>query len=149
MKSFSFYSYEGSLTTPPCTERTTHIVVADPIPLSSTVIALFEEALKKPEEVEFDSLIENSEIIENNREIQSINDREIYVYDHWKFGADDVKSEKKKDDGHYEKRLIDVDDYIFINSEKPSAVPVVAAVAEQEIKKITEHKLNQNLKNNK
>ena len=32
MKSFSFYTYDGSLAMPPCSEDTIHYIVVDPIP---------------------------------------------------------------------------------------------------------------------
>lgn len=82
MKDFSFYSYEGSLTFPPCTERTTYYVAAKPLPMSSTVIGLFKEALRKPDYISPEGKIVKSfdQIKLNNRLVQPRNGRKIHYY---------------------------------------------------------------------
>lgn len=72
---FSFYSYEGSYTAPPCSEQSIYYVASDPIKLSKLTIELFREALKNPDS-------EDSVKKENNRMVQPINDRKIYHYNH-------------------------------------------------------------------
>ena len=49
MKPFSFYTYQGSVTFPPCTERTIHYVAAEPIPIASAPLELMKEALRNPD----------------------------------------------------------------------------------------------------
>merc|ERR1712032_497093 len=49
MKDFSFYTYQGSMTSPPCTERTIHYVASQPIPLGTTALTLFKEATRIPD----------------------------------------------------------------------------------------------------
>ncbi len=82
MKDFSFFSYEGSLTFPPCTERTTYFVAATPMPISSTIIGLFREALRKPDFVGKDGKINksNEQPKLNNRKVQPINGRKVVYY---------------------------------------------------------------------
>jgi carbonic anhydrase len=82
VKDFSFYSYEGSLTSPPCTERTTVIVAAEPLPVSNTFVELFKEALRKPEYFGIDGKLYNEEDSPklNARNIQPLNGRKITFY---------------------------------------------------------------------
>lgn len=136
-KPFSFYTYEGSLTFPPCTERTTHLVAADPIPISSTVIALFQEALVKPDLIGEEIGFSDSDAInENNRDVQPLNGRIVSIYNHWKFGCGEIKKPKVESKGHYEKRLVDVPHYIFVNTDEPSGIPNSIVVSPEEAKGI-------------
>lgn len=82
MKDFSFYQYEGSLTSPPCTERTTVIVAAEPLPISNTFVELFKEALRKPEYFGIDGKLYNAEDHPklNARNVQPTNGRKINFY---------------------------------------------------------------------
>lgn len=57
----SYYHFEGSLTTPPCTEGVTWLVLKEPVTVSKTQVDKFEKLLGHP----------------NNRPIQPINDRRI------------------------------------------------------------------------
>lgn len=89
---FSFYTYEGSLTFPPCTERTIVIVAENPLKIGSTQLKLMKEALKKKsfssmfdENNDFIPLVDE-EIVSNVREIQDLNNREIHFYDYIKYG---------------------------------------------------------------
>jgi carbonic anhydrase len=43
---FSYYQYEGSLTSPPCQEETTWYVISNPLPISYTVVEYFKDVLK-------------------------------------------------------------------------------------------------------
>jgi carbonic anhydrase len=82
---FSFYSYEGSYTAPPCSEQSIYYVASDPIKLSKLTLQLFKEALKNPDS-------DDSANIENNRKVQPINGRKIYYYNHVKYeGFDMIK----------------------------------------------------------
>jgi carbonic anhydrase len=82
MKDFSFYQYEGSLTSPPCTERTTVIVAAEPLPISNTFVELFKEAIRKPEYFGIDGKLYNSEDKPklNARNVQPLNGRKVSFY---------------------------------------------------------------------
>jgi carbonic anhydrase len=145
MEPFSFYTYEGSLTFPPCTERTTYIVAANPIPLSSTVIKLFQEAIMKPN---YDENVlnnkneiatmgfDNFKLEENNREIQNLNDRKIYYFDCVLNGCLSYKPPKMeiKKSGHYEKVRRVSTQYILVYGSKPSGFPGSFLVSEDEAK---------------
>ncbi len=48
MKPFSFYTYQGSLTEPPCTENTIIYVASKPLYIGSTALKLFQEAIRAP-----------------------------------------------------------------------------------------------------
>ena len=139
MEPFSFYTYEGSLSFPPCTERTTHFVTADPVPLSNTVIQMFKEALIRPMSAETN---EKGEIMsvqvdqenENNREIQETNGRNVYLFDHILNGCISYRPPKTtiKRAGHYEKVQRSADEFIQVSGNKPSGIPGSFLVSEQE-----------------
>lgn len=136
MKPFSFYTYEGSLTFPPCTERTTYYVAADPIPLSSTALSLFREALRRPDQMDErgNLVIDTSPIPENFREVQPLNNREIFIYDHLKYDCPQFakRTPKVQPQGHYEKRIKEVTQYIHVNSNVPTGIPGSFVVSESE-----------------
>jgi carbonic anhydrase len=139
MKPFSFYTYEGSLTAPPCTERTTHFVAADPIELSSTVISLFKEALRSPDIVNNKGEIVLTDAegdVTNNRYVQPLNGRTVFVYDHNHFNCPEFKKKKRSilHQGHYEKRDVKNTQYIFVNGDSPSNIPNSFVVSEAEAK---------------
>jgi len=140
MEPFTFFNYEGSLTSPPCTERTTYYVTADPIPLSNTVIQLFKEALSKPDAIEKDAegnikgVNVDSDSIENNRDVQEINERTVYLFDHILNGCITYQPPKRniKKAGHYEKVTKTADEFIFVNGNKPTGIPGSFVVSEKE-----------------
>lgn len=140
MEPFSFFTYEGSLTAPPCTERTTYYVTADPIPLSNTVIQLFREALNVPSSMEKDekgnvmSVQVDYNVNENNREIQPDNGRQIFLFDHVMNGCITYIPPKRnvQKAGHYEKVIRNADQYIFVNGRKPTGIPGSFVVGEDE-----------------
>lgn len=120
LKPFSFYTYQGSLTMPPCSEGTIHYVVADPIPLASVPIQLFQEAIRANNS-------EGSEGNENNRETQPHNGRSVFFFDREKYGFEDIQQESKKtkksENGHYEVVKRRVDDFVYVNGKDPSGLP--------------------------
>lgn len=148
MEPFSFYTYEGSLSFPPCTERTTYFVTADPVPLSNTVIELFKEALIRPMEAETNekgelTSIQIDSVNENNRETQPLNGRNVYLFDHILNGCINYRPPKRniKKAGHYEKVLRTADEFIQVSGNKPSGIPGSFVVSENEAfgKKITDY----------
>ena len=138
MQPFSFYTYQGSLTNPPCTERTTHYVASDPIEISNTVIQLFKEALRVPDFLnEKGQYIQSTDgEIQNNRTTQPLNGRNVFLFDHIKFNCPQFKKQKRriKNFGHYEKRDISVTQYVYVNGESPSGLPNSFVVDENEAK---------------
>lgn len=126
-KCFSFYTYQGSLMFPPCTERTIVFVASEPIPLSSTIISLIKESLTQNT-----SGYKNSE--NTYREIQKRNGRPIFHFDCEKSGCkeDMAKKKKKSNVGHYEKVIKSVTDYFYVQGDKPSGLPGSYVVSEKE-----------------
>lgn len=117
VKPFSFYTYQGSLTMPPCSEGTIHYVVADPVPLASVPIQLFQEAIRGSDS-------ENSQV-KNNRMTQPLNGRSVFFFDKEKYGIGELQVEKKpkKPDGHFEKVKRRIEDIFYVNDNNPSGIP--------------------------
>ncbi|CAH1405084.1 unnamed protein product [Nezara viridula] len=63
-----FYSYQGSLTTPPCSESVIWIVFPDPLPISYSQMTLFRH-LSAGEE----------NLVDNFRQVQRLGSRKVYV----------------------------------------------------------------------
>ena len=127
MKNFSFYTYQGSLTAPPCSEQTIHYVVADPIPLASVPIDLFKEAIKGSEKLSGNFAVDKP--VDNYRDTQPLNGRPVFFYDSKKYGEKEVEDKKikktakaRKPDGHYERIKKTVTDYFYVNGKDPSGV---------------------------
>jgi len=140
MEPFSFFNYEGSLTAPPCTERTTYYVTADPIPLSNTIIHFFKEALSKPQSNEKDKKetlingLNGTNNIDNNRDTQDLNGRTVYLYDHILNGYITYQPPKRNVQkiGHFEKIITNKDEYIYVNRKDPTKIPGSVVVSENE-----------------
>ena len=135
MKPFSFYTYQGSLTTPPCTENTIIFVASKPIELGSTAIQLFQEALRIPDIMnEKGDIILSDWIPMSNRNIQPLNGRPVFFYDHEKYCGPDTDKSKKPSIGHYEKLVKPQINYFYVNSKEPSGLPNAFVVSEKEAK---------------
>ena len=129
MKPFSFYTYEGSLTMPPCSEDTIHYVSAEIIPIGSVVLDLAYEALRIPDTKKDDSnggsivMVDNN-LVENYRNVQNINHRQVFYFDHKKCEIPDIESFiKPKKFLHYEKIPKKITTHIFVPGMKPSGIP--------------------------
>ncbi|EDV29312.1 Carbonic anhydrase 2 [Trichoplax sp. H2] len=62
----AYWTYQGSLTTPPCTENVTWIVLRDPIEISSEQITAFRDLQSR-----------DGKMMDNFRPVQSLNNRQI------------------------------------------------------------------------
>ena len=126
-KYFSFYTYMGSLSSPPCTERTIHIVTAEPIRLGTTAISLFKEALKVPESIDLEGNVFKSKGNTNNaRKTQPLNGRKIYYYKNIIANESAPPNESTGDiegNGHYEKITKTYYNYYKVQSSSPSRMP--------------------------
>jgi len=137
MKDFSFYTYQGSLTQPPCTERTIHYVASKTIPLGSTALTLFKEATRIPDMMDAaGNVIVNTNPSGNNRKTQPLNGRKIFHYT-----ANEIceppsinSNNGTKKEGHYEKIIKKATQYFYVNNEKPSRLPGAIVVSESEAK---------------
>lgn len=146
MKPFSFYTYQGSLTSPPCTERTIHYVASEPIAIASASLQLIQEALRIPDmqDDKGNFMVNNNDTPTNYREVQPNNERPVFFYDHTKYcELDTVQAPKKvKAKGHYERVSKKATQYYFVNSIEPSGLPGSFVVDENEAKGIITKKLN-------
>lgn len=137
-KPFSFYTYQGSLTSPPCTEETIHYVVADPIPIGSVVIQLFKEALKK------ENSSENG-ILANVRKTQPLNGRKVFLFDKDKYSTSlniPKFEENHHHDGHFERLKRQRTMFQWVNDSSPSRYPGAMVVPDAEINKILRESMN-------
>ena len=139
-KQFSFYTYEGSLTAPPCTERTIHYVKAEPIPLGNTTLQLFREAIRVPDLMDDQGNVTiNTKEPKNVRETQNLNGRRVYYFDYVLNNImKNTVTRKKAIKGHYEKVSQKMVNYYHVNSDKPSGMPGAFLVSKNEAKGIEE-----------
>ena len=147
INSFSFFTYQGSISSPPCSERTIVYVATSPAPIGFTALAMFQEAIKN-RDFNPDGDIEVSSLggASNNRETQVLNGRAIFYYDHLKYsGPTDLiakakrkinkkKGKRSKISGHYEKHILSSEHYFYVDSESPSGLPGAYVVSENEAK---------------
>lgn len=121
----SLFTYQGSISFPPCTERTINYVVKDPIPVASSVIEMLKESIKESkDEVEGE--------IENIREVQPLNGRDVFFYDASMCKPAKYSVPKIENSGHYEKMKKKVTEYFFVNGVEPSGLPDSYVVTESE-----------------
>jgi carbonic anhydrase len=140
MPNFSFFTYQGSLTEPPCEENTIVYVASKPILTSVTVLELFREALRIPDrEDEKGNIFISTTLDENYRNTQPLNGRPIFHYDHLLYNCPEfVENVQKKKNlvngisGHYEKKEKLFTEYMFINGMQPSGIKDSYVVSEQE-----------------
>lgn len=139
MDPFSFYTYQGSLTQPPCSQRTIIYVASKPLFLSSTTLEMFKESLRMPDLISETGEIQVSNHLPLNfRSTQKLNGRAVFHYDSDKLCGmallNDFNTKKVKPRGHYEKKINKMTEYFFVNGEKPSGLPGALVVSEKEAK---------------
>lgn len=142
MKPFSFYTYQGSLTQPPCQEGVIYYVASKAIPASVTALDLFKEALRMPDfEDQLGNVITSKDKpLYNARNTVPLNGRAVFLYDSEMFDVpisygkknnDDEKYLRKRD-GHFEKQEVEVTDYVYVENNTPSGTPGSIVVSEEE-----------------
>jgi len=136
MKPFSFFTYQGSLSSPPCTERTIHYVMENPIPLGTTALHMFKESIKLPDMMDTNgNIIQSNSSPTNNRKTQALNGRHVYYYDSVKFeGPEPPMKPKPKKKGHFEKIVKYFTNYYYVNDDKASGLPGAFVVSSEEAK---------------
>ena len=129
IRNFSFYTYQGSLPFPPCTEDTIVYVASTPLKLSTTSITLLKEALQKPDlKDKFGKIYKDRRYYTSSRNVQEINGRPIF---HWENKCKET-IKKPLSDGHYEKITEKATQYFYINSSEPSGIPGALVVPKKE-----------------
>ena len=136
---FSFFTYEGSLSAPPCTEKTIVYVKKEPIPVGNTTLQLFREAIKIPDVVDDEGNVTlNTSEPTNARQTQLLNGRRIYYYDAEKPIDLDISEndqpQVQKPSGHYEKVKKQMINYLHVTGPQPSGLPNTFVVSEKEAK---------------
>jgi carbonic anhydrase len=140
MNPFSFYTYSGSETQPPCAERTIHYVVSKPINIGSVALEMFKEAIRAP-----DFINETGELVSpkfkpiNYRVTQKLNGRAIFYYDHIAYCGPSnnslslsINNGKRRVKGHYEKKVSTATEYFYVSGDKPSGLPGAYVVSKKE-----------------
>jgi hypothetical protein len=144
MNPFSFFTYSGSETQPPCAERTVIYVSSKPINIGSVAIEMFKEAIKTP-----DVINDAGESVKamfpayNFRAIQPLHGRAVFHYDHLAYCGPSVtnaalglgfrdKKRRRHTQGHYEKKITAVKEYFYVNGETPSGMPGAYVVSPTE-----------------
>ena len=144
MNPFSFYTYSGSETQPPCAERTILYITSKPIYLGSVALEMFKEAIKVQEiENESGEKVTPMFVPDNNRLQQKLNGRAIFHYDHLAncgpaatnaaIGLGN-RNRKRGKRGHYEKKISTITEYNYVSGEKPSGMPGAFVVSRDEAK---------------
>jgi carbonic anhydrase len=138
---FSFFTYEGSLSAPPCTEKTIVYVKKTPIYIGNTTLQLFREALKRPDTIDdAGSISINNSEPTNVRKTQPLNGRRVYFYNHVEpvLELEDMATQEvsTKPVGHYEKVQKKMINYFHVTGPTPSEVPGSFVVSENEAKGI-------------
>jgi len=100
---FSYYYYQGSLSSPPCDEETNYFVSTKPVFTSLTAIEMIKEVLDTPV-LKTANLAAppNNNPDGNARKIQDLNGRKVHYFDS-KNCEYMPKIEKPVDEGHYER----------------------------------------------
>lgn len=133
MKNFSFYTYQGSLTAPPCTEETVMYVASKPLPIGTTALHLFQEAQRIPDMQDEKGNVKVSDWIPvSNRNVQPINGRPVFHYDHEKYCGPDKPVKKAEKLGHYEKIRSITDKYFYVPGKELSGIPNAFLVSKDE-----------------
>jgi len=137
MQPFSFYSYEGSTTEPPCNENTLVYVASEPIKMGVSTLELFREALKKPDQMDPNGRIINTsknQSMTNRRKVQPLKGRAVFHYDKkndCEGGFHHIEDHKFRK-GHYERVTKKAQQYYYVDGEKPSMMPGAYVVTDDE-----------------
>jgi carbonic anhydrase len=132
MEPFSFFTYQGSLTFPPCTEDTIMYVASNPLKIGTTALQLFQEAQRIP-----DLMDERGNVIisdwsnQSFRKTQPLNGRPVYHFNHAKY-CPPIPQKTKEEKGHYEKIQKVVSSYFHVGGNEPSGMPNAYVVSENE-----------------
>lgn len=133
LQPFTFYTYQGSLTFPPCTENTIVYVSAQVLKIGSTALQLFQEATRVPDLMDNKgNVIVSNWNPETARKTQPINGRPIFHHVPEKECGRPQKPTPNP--GHYEKIRKSFTSYFYVNNQAPSGLPNAYVVSEDEAK---------------
>ena len=128
-RDYDLFTYQGSLSAPPCTENTIRVVIAKPIEIGNTIIHLFQEAIQIPDTIDSNWNIKTSEKIStSNRLTQPLNGRRVYFYKgkyKEEINQNLIEPEEINENnhnGHYEKVNKKYTSYFYVSDNKPSSI---------------------------
>lgn len=132
LKPFGFFTYQGSLSFPPCTENTIVYVASKPLAIGSTALELFQEATRIPDlEDQKGNIIVSNMRPETSRKTQELNGRPVFHHNPYDCSP---PTKPKKTYGHYEKVRKALTSYFYVNNDKPSGLPNAYVVSKEEAK---------------
>ena len=135
MSPFSFYTYQGSLTTPPCTEDTIVYVASKPLQISSTALELFKESTRIPDMMDNrGNVIISDSTNDSARIVQPLKGRPVFFFDHTKTCGPAPPVIAEAPSGHYEKIRKAFTSYFYVSNDKPSGLPNAWVISEDEAK---------------
>ena len=135
MSPFSFYTYQGSLTTPPCTEDTIVYVASAPLQISSTAMELLKESTRIPDMMDNrGNIIVSNQTNDTSRLVQPLAGRPVFFFDHTKTCGPTPPPTPEAPSGHYEKLRKSFTSYFYVSNDKPSGLPNAWVVSEGEAK---------------
>ncbi len=134
MKPFSFFTYQGSLTSPPCAENTIVVVAADVQTMSFSALNMFKEAIapKFYQDHTGNINIEEQEATANYRNAQKKNGRPVFYFDCDKYCPKTQQEPRARVVGHYEKVTRKAKQYFYVSNNEPSGIPSAFVVGHEE-----------------
>lgn len=137
-KPFSLYTYQGSLTSPPCAENTLVVVSSEIMTTSVSALNMFKEAIGRKEYSDGKgNFFISKGSIANYRETQNLNGRPVFFFDCEKHcPQEQQQTPQEKAEGHYEKIIKKSSQYFYVENEKPSGVPDSFVVGQDEIQSL-------------
>ena len=114
-------------------------VASKPLRIGTTALQLFTEALRIPDTQSANgNLIISDSIPISRREVQPLNGRPVFHFDHQKQCTPD-KGVEPMDEGHFEKIRQTLNKYFYVPDNKPSGIPnaqYVSQIEAMSLKKI-------------
>lgn len=137
MQPFSFYTYQGSLPEPPCSENVVHYVASEPIELGMTALEMFREALREKDMTDANGniFLAKDKPLENDRATQPLNGRTVFHYNHKLYNCPSFKKIAApivQEKGHFEKQYKYGTNYFYVDGNKPSGIPGAIVVPDHE-----------------
>ena len=125
---FSFYTYEGTLTSPPCLDKTIYFVASDVQKVSTTVVRRFKEALAIKRVGFKDGDYKGKKT--NARSVQELRGRPVFFYE-----GKTVETKESIVKSHWEEIEEKVTIFEKVKGSQPSGIPGAIVVPEKEIDK--------------
>lgn len=107
-------------------------MASKPLRIGTTALQLFTEALRIPDtQMANGNLIISDAVPISRREVQPLNGRPVFHFDHDKQCGPE-KDIELMDEGHFEKIKKTLTKYFYVPDEKPSGIPNSSVVSKSE-----------------